>query len=269
MSDYLIHYGVLGMKWGVRHDRPRSGRFRASRRPGEKPTNPKRGLSDHQKKILKYGAIAVGSALLAYGGYKLYKNGVISKNTISAVKDVAVNDVAKTKVKPAAAIASKIKPIPQRCNFNSFAAAISGGDFKISLKLNSEYVGNVTELLEKGLKSTEGRLFDTIPERVYTDPEKLSNTIKRIAKNTEGARGQISSGLANGTGHAFNWRIEGGAVKYYDTFASGKNAPVEDASFYISQYLTGKNGKITRLDGLKLKDLNLDYLKKYFDISSL
>lgn len=31
MSDYLIHYGVKGMKWGVRKQRPYSGSRRAYR----------------------------------------------------------------------------------------------------------------------------------------------------------------------------------------------------------------------------------------------
>lgn len=31
MSDYLIHYGVKGMKWGVRKQRPTSGRTRLHR----------------------------------------------------------------------------------------------------------------------------------------------------------------------------------------------------------------------------------------------
>ena len=31
-NEYLMHYGVKGMKWGVRHDRPSSGERKARRK---------------------------------------------------------------------------------------------------------------------------------------------------------------------------------------------------------------------------------------------
>lgn len=64
-NDYLVHYGVKGMKWGVRHDTPRVGVKR-------KTSSKKSKLTPKQKKILMYGAIGVGAVLAAYGGYKIY-----------------------------------------------------------------------------------------------------------------------------------------------------------------------------------------------------
>lgn len=62
----LKHYGVLGMRWG-HHKREET-----SSKPNQsKSEEPKKGLTDKQKKALKIGAIAVASALAIYGGYKL------------------------------------------------------------------------------------------------------------------------------------------------------------------------------------------------------
>lgn len=33
-QDYLMHHGVKGMKWGVRHDKPRTGTGRVQRKRG-------------------------------------------------------------------------------------------------------------------------------------------------------------------------------------------------------------------------------------------
>lgn len=60
-NRYLMHYGVKGMKWGVRHDREKSlkkNRFK---------------LSEKQKRYIKTGLIVAGASLALYGSYKLYK----------------------------------------------------------------------------------------------------------------------------------------------------------------------------------------------------
>ena len=62
MSNYLIHYGVKGMKWGVRKERSTSAN-------GDKK---KRGLSTGQK-------IAIGVAAAAVTGAVLYKTGSFDK----------------------------------------------------------------------------------------------------------------------------------------------------------------------------------------------
>lgn len=81
-TDYLTHYGIKGQKWGVRRFQRKDGtRTPAGKKrySGDSETSSnvdssekKRGLTDKQKKILKTGAVVAGTALAAYGAYKLY-----------------------------------------------------------------------------------------------------------------------------------------------------------------------------------------------------
>lgn len=83
-NEYLMHYGVLGMKWGVRkrYDRPTGTSDSQS-------VSKKKGLSKRQKRMLKIGAASVGTALLIAGGYKLgvhKKVANLAKTGLSALK---------------------------------------------------------------------------------------------------------------------------------------------------------------------------------------
>lgn len=87
-SDYIKHHGIRGQRWGIRRFQNKDGSLtkagekryyegtslkNSKPSTGEKGSREKKGLSDKQKKALKIGATVVGTALAAYGGYKLYQ----------------------------------------------------------------------------------------------------------------------------------------------------------------------------------------------------
>ena len=65
-EDYLMHHGVKGMKWGVRHDPQRVGRRRGSQQYSSYRKKSPKGINT--KKLAKYGAIAAGGILAVAGG---------------------------------------------------------------------------------------------------------------------------------------------------------------------------------------------------------
>ena len=99
-SDYLQHYGILGMRWGIRRFQDKSGRLTAagkkrydddtsngspekkssktSKEVGDSFIEKKLGikLSDKQKTAIKVGVGVAAVALAAYGGYRLYNSDV-------------------------------------------------------------------------------------------------------------------------------------------------------------------------------------------------
>lgn len=70
--DELMHYGVKGMKWGVRRKRWSSGSRSSSRKKSEKSESGKSTstTSKRVKTALKVGAAVAAAGLAVYGGYK-------------------------------------------------------------------------------------------------------------------------------------------------------------------------------------------------------
>lgn len=84
-SNDLMHYGVKGMKWGVRHDYVPTGRYRfINRRPARdrysrstaRRSSASRYSTPQQRKIMnrlkiaRGSMIVAGTAMAAYGGYR-------------------------------------------------------------------------------------------------------------------------------------------------------------------------------------------------------
>lgn len=81
-EDYLMHHGVKGMKWGIRHDPERVGKVRST---DQSIYNKRKGLTNKQKKIIKGAAIAAGVVAAAGVGTIAVRN---IKMTNAAKKEV-------------------------------------------------------------------------------------------------------------------------------------------------------------------------------------
>ena len=86
-EDYLMHHGVKGMKWGIRHDPQRTGRTTGS----AKSSRSRNGLSSKQKKVLKGAAIAAGVVGVAALGTVAIRNVKITK----AAKKTIISTIEK------------------------------------------------------------------------------------------------------------------------------------------------------------------------------
>lgn len=103
-QNSLQHFGVKGMKWGVRRFEDRSGHLTAAGKARyddgavskKIQANTPKAKSDSteqpakkidKKKVIGAGMVVVGTALAAYGGYKLYQMNQQNKSTKEAINN--------------------------------------------------------------------------------------------------------------------------------------------------------------------------------------
>lgn len=152
-DQVLEHHGILGQKWGVRrfenkgghltaagkkrYDTDEDGNYKklnSSSKSSSSGEEKKKGLTDEQKAKLKkaavIGGVAVGTALAAYGGYKLYQLNKPSK----AFTPEQLNAMGIKTVQPNRIEINRVEP--NRINLNTSNGSSSSPNERLQKTLN-------------------------------------------------------------------------------------------------------------------------------------
>lgn len=269
MNNELYHHGVKGMKWGIRKKYKPHPRMK-SHKHEEEPRQRRKGLTDKQKKYIKIGVGIAATALVAYGSYRLYKSGkfdnLISKGkaALQGSADGANIGGFSTKKKPKT-LEEAIKGLNRyrgvegksaNCTYCAVASELSFRGIDIEVKPSKgALLGGVIENSFKNAK-----VYDIGNPKFRTKEAIEKSILKRFP---EGSRGAIAAAWnpkrlrpgASTTGHAFNWIVENGKVRFYD--AQTEDLDVER---YFKLLDPNQMMSYARLDNL---EINFDGIKDY------
>ena len=226
-SEWLEHHGVKGMRWGHRKEYIRKGR--RTRGSSQTPKS-RRKLTDRQKRALKIGAAAVVTGLAIYGGYKLYKSGVITDvpkavGDASAIFETVSNigaDGFKVLSKPETLedTLRNANPNPNdpakanNCTFACIAGHLRRNAQKDVIANSSggeqQLLGGIIEDCFKGARVIDGSAttFGKSPE------DAAGMLVRKFGQNASGAVAIQWKDYPGG--HAFSWEIKDGNVSFMD-----------------------------------------------------
>lgn len=277
----LYHHGIKGMRWGIRRFQDKNGRltqagkkrYSEDDRNDAEETESKKGmrLTDKQKKYIKIGAAAAATALVAYGGYKLYKSGklggVNSNVDIPAAKSFGLKK--KTKLGSIEADLKAVNPhynafdpnYSRNCGNCSFAFEMRRRGYDVTALGNPDgmKISHVGQFFS-GLKSESFIQMNVTDSIMSSKPNRqrgkeVQDLISsNISKAYDGdARGSLFFPHTYGS-HWINWVKEGDSVKFYD----GQNPKIDLVNDLFAYYKYHPNNINAGLTSIRLDDLDIN-----------
>jgi len=191
-DDELYHHGIKGQRWGIRRFQNKDGSYTSAGKSHRKTSDSsgnqngtKRGLSDKQKRALKIGAVAVGSALAVYGGYKVgqhVKASVQAKSVINKAMERAVENRVNSEVDWRKRMNSKIGS-----GYNTSRKAVER-DYRpdIEKRYKQDYKELVRKTKQVRSRNLKNRIKRTLKPysyyKIQTDPIAHYKNIHRIGE---------------------------------------------------------------------------------------
>lgn len=251
----LYHYGIKGMKWGIRRFQDKNGRLTSAGKKRikekDKSESKKSGLTDKQKKAIKIGAAVAATALVAYGAYKLGAFDRFTQSGKTAVDNTLGSDQVKKKVKTVSQVVGSVNPSGSRTNCRACAIATSLGLKGLDVEALNIKGGSLSDAVNSSFKNAK------VVEMHSPNKSRVTNYILR--KFEEGSQGVIAGELKTPDGgvfqHAFNWAVKNGEVRFMD----GQSGST-DVSKYLDMLTSNKSVEMARLDNL---DVNWEGISNF------
>lgn len=275
-KNYIYHHGIKGQKWGIRRFQDKSGRLtaagrqRINRREKEnEKTEDKKRLTDKQKKYIAIGAAAVGTALVAYGGYKLYKHKSSLSDEIAGLID---SKTGLLKYKQQESIESTLKKVNPKFSFLNPKYYMNCGNCGIAFEarmrgFDVEALGNPTGMTKNSL----GQFFKGFKSETFKDIDIDTNSLsldlltrgKQVEKSmmrgiseqcgNDDGRGMLFFPADFGS-HWVSWIKNGNDVKFYNS----QNTSVDLTKDVFSHYYYHRNNIDAALTSVRLDDLEIN-----------
>lgn len=263
---YLVHHGVKGMKWGVCHERQSTGNRGAKSKVSGASSKKGLQLTDKQKRLVKMGVAVAVAGIAAYGGYKLYQNGIGNRPLRKPSGDASTFKFLPNGSETLSETLSKANPLrgtPEGKN-NCVNSAIAGY-MRHSLGMDvvagssggkQQIMGGAIEECFRG-----ARILDGTAVKFGKSPKDAAEMLlKKYGNNASGLVSiQWKSNSPLTGGHTFSWDIQDGIVKFRDYQQGKDNSYVERYWQYIDP---NDSLTIARLDTAEIiPDKIIQYVK--------